>query len=138
MSFSPLDLLWIFFILSSLQPLLRKRWMEAQRRRDPKQVAPWLFLALERMAVRWLGYSEWVLRLIPTLCSLASVLLFCHVSGRLLAGQARLLVPMAELRPKPRSVWALAPMCLSAASRRRLRCSRSASRASKASISRRA
>src|SRR5438067_8906732 len=33
MSFSPLDLLWIFFILSSLQPLLRKRWMEAQRRR---------------------------------------------------------------------------------------------------------
>jgi ClpP class serine protease len=33
MTFSPLDLLWIFFIISSLQPLLRKRWMEAQRRR---------------------------------------------------------------------------------------------------------
>jgi ClpP class serine protease len=31
MSLSPLDLLWIFFIISSLQPLLRQRWLEAMR-----------------------------------------------------------------------------------------------------------
>src|SRR5919199_6515861 len=33
MTFSPLDLLWIFLILSSLQPVLRKRWLDAQRQR---------------------------------------------------------------------------------------------------------
>ena len=31
MSLSPFDLLWIFFILSSLQPWLRQRWLEAMR-----------------------------------------------------------------------------------------------------------
>jgi ClpP class serine protease len=31
MSFSPLDLLWLFFIISSLQPLIRQRWLEAMR-----------------------------------------------------------------------------------------------------------
>ena len=30
---SPLDLLWIFFIISTLQPVLRQRWLEAQRLR---------------------------------------------------------------------------------------------------------
>jgi ClpP class serine protease len=31
MSFSPLDLLWLFFIISSLQPLIRQRWLDALR-----------------------------------------------------------------------------------------------------------
>jgi ClpP class serine protease len=30
---SPLDLLWLFFILSALQPLIRQRWLEGQRLR---------------------------------------------------------------------------------------------------------
>jgi len=58
---------------------------------DYGQVAPWLFLVAERSAVVWLGYSEMVLRLIPAVCGMLSVLVFYHVSGRLLHGQARLL-----------------------------------------------
>ena len=58
---------------------------------DYGQVAPWLFLVVERTAVIWLGYSEMVLRLIPAVCGMLSVLVFYHVSGRLLHGQARLL-----------------------------------------------
>jgi len=30
---SPLDLLWLFFILSSLQPVLQRRWLDYQRAR---------------------------------------------------------------------------------------------------------
>ena len=30
---SPLDLLWIFILISSLQPVIRQRWLEAQRLR---------------------------------------------------------------------------------------------------------
>ena len=41
---------------------------------DYGQVAPWLFLAIERTIVIWLGYSELTLRLFPTICSLLSVL----------------------------------------------------------------
>src|SRR5881628_2087800 len=30
---SPLDLLWLFFILSSLRPILQRRWLESMRGR---------------------------------------------------------------------------------------------------------
>jgi ClpP class serine protease len=33
-SVSPLDLLWIFFIISALQPVIRQRWLEMQRLRQ--------------------------------------------------------------------------------------------------------
>jgi hypothetical protein len=55
------------------------------------QVAPWLFLAIERTAVGWLGYSEQALRLFPTVCSVVSLLLLCFVSGRVMRGPARVL-----------------------------------------------
>src|SRR5690349_10035533 len=55
---------------------------------DYGQIAPWLFLVVERTAVIWLGYSEMVLRLIPALCGMLSVLVFHHVSGRVLQGRA--------------------------------------------------
>ena len=58
---------------------------------DYGQVAPWLFLAIERTAVMWLGYSERALRLFPTICSILSVPLFCLVSGQLVRGIPRLL-----------------------------------------------
>ena len=50
---------------------------------DYGQVAPWLFLAIERTAVTWLGYSELSLRLFPTVCSILCLPLFRHVSGPL-------------------------------------------------------
>lgn len=35
---SPLDLLWAFLIISSLQPVVRQRWLEAQRLRSFRQL----------------------------------------------------------------------------------------------------
>ena len=58
---------------------------------DYGQVAPWLFLAIERTIVTWLGYSEPVLRLFPTVCSVLSLPLFCHIAGRFLRGTPKLL-----------------------------------------------
>lgn len=55
------------------------------------QVAPPLFLWLERASVLLLGYSEWSLRLIPFLASLASLFLFRRLAGQLLDGPGRLL-----------------------------------------------
>jgi hypothetical protein len=58
---------------------------------DYGQIAPWLFLAIERTIVIGLGYSELTLRLFPTICSVLSVLLFHHVGRRLLGRKAQLL-----------------------------------------------
>ena len=58
---------------------------------DFHQVAPILFLWIERGAVRLLGYSELVLRLFPFLCSIASVFLFRRTASRLLSGLGLLL-----------------------------------------------
>jgi hypothetical protein len=55
------------------------------------QVAPWLFLAIEHTVVSFLGYSEMILRLFPTICSMTSLILFGIVSGRLMRGPARVL-----------------------------------------------
>ncbi|MFO0949918.1 MAG: hypothetical protein U0835_01960 [Isosphaeraceae bacterium] len=55
------------------------------------QVCPVGFLAVEISAVRLLGFSTWSLRLAPLLGSLASVVLFRHVAGRLLSGLPLLL-----------------------------------------------
>ena len=55
------------------------------------QIAPWLFLVIERTAVKWLGYSELTLRLFPTICSIVSVPLFHHVAGKCSRGLPRLL-----------------------------------------------
>ena len=42
-------------------------------------------------AVKLFGFSEWSLRRIPTLCSVASVFLFTHMAGRVVRGTAHLL-----------------------------------------------
>ena len=55
------------------------------------QVAPPLFLWLERAAVLLLGYSEWSLRLIPFLASLASLFLFRRLARNFLDGPGQLL-----------------------------------------------
>jgi hypothetical protein len=58
---------------------------------DFHQVAPILFLWIERTAVRLFGFSELVLRLFPFACSLAGVLLFRRTASRLLSGIGLLL-----------------------------------------------
>src|SRR5271166_3734022 len=66
-------------------------YIDLLRPLDYGQVAPWLFLAIERTAVKLLGYSEPALRLFPTICSVLCLPLFRHVDGRLLGGTAQLL-----------------------------------------------
>ena len=58
---------------------------------DFHQVAPILFLWIERTAVQLFGFSEFALRLFPFICSIASVLLFRGVAARLLSGPGLLL-----------------------------------------------
>ncbi len=58
---------------------------------DYHQVAPLGFLAIELAAVKLLGFHEWSLRLFPFLCSVGSLVLFFHLSGRLLQGWPRVL-----------------------------------------------
>lgn len=50
------------------------------------QVCPLLFLWIERAAVGLFGFSEWSLRAFPLACAVASVVLFRHAAGRILAG----------------------------------------------------
>jgi len=57
---------------------------------DYHQVAPILFLWIERTAVRLFGFSELVLRLFPFACSLGSVFLFRRTAAKLLSGSALL------------------------------------------------
>ena len=53
-----------------------------------RQVAPPLFLFAELAAVKAFGFGEWPLRLVPLVCSVASLLLFTRLAGRLLTGRA--------------------------------------------------
>jgi hypothetical protein len=53
---------------------------------DYHQVCPLFFLWIELTVVKLLGFSEASLRLFPMLCSVASVVLFRHVAGRVVRG----------------------------------------------------
>jgi hypothetical protein len=70
---------------------LNRGYLDLLRPLDYRQVSPILFLWIELTAVRLLGFSELSLRLFPTICALASVLLFRHLAARLLRGLALLL-----------------------------------------------
>ena len=65
-----------------------RSYAELLRPLDYHQVAPVLFLWIERAAVQLLGYSEYSLRLFAFVCSIASVFLFRRVAERLLSGPA--------------------------------------------------
>ncbi len=67
-----------------------RSYAELLRPLDYHQVAPALFLWIERAAVQLLGYSEYSLRLFAFVCSIASVFLFRRVAERLLSGPALL------------------------------------------------
>lgn len=66
-------------------------FLDLLRPLDYHQVCPLLFLWAELALVKVLGFSEYSLRLFPTLCSVASVFLFHHVAGRVLRGSPKLL-----------------------------------------------
>ncbi len=53
------------------------------------QVAPFLFLWLEKAMIQLFGYNEMSLRFIPFVVSIASVFLFAHLVRRILAGPAQ-------------------------------------------------
>ena len=55
---------------------------------DYHQVAPLLFLWIERTAVKLFGFSEYSLRLIPFVSSIGSLFLFRRVAAKLLSGPA--------------------------------------------------
>ena len=57
---------------------------------DRQQVAPLGFLWLEKIAVSLFGTSEYALRLVPLLASLAALPLFAHLARRLLSPVAAL------------------------------------------------
>ena len=50
------------------------------------QVSPVLFLWIEWTLTRWLGFSEYSLRLFPVVSSVAGLFLFRHLAGRFLKG----------------------------------------------------
>ena len=70
---------------------LSRGYWDLLRPLDYAQICPLFFLWLELTAIKLFGFSEWSLRLIPTLSSVASVFLFAHMAGRATRGNARLL-----------------------------------------------
>ena len=71
--------------------LLRRGYFDLLRPLDYGQVCPLLFLWAELTAVRWLGFSEWSLRLFPLLSALGSMVLFRIMAGQVLRGRSLLL-----------------------------------------------
>jgi hypothetical protein len=71
--------------------LIRRGYWDLLQPLDYGQICPLLFLWLELTAVKLIGFSEWSLRLIPSLSSVASVFLFAHVVQRVVRGRARML-----------------------------------------------
>ena len=68
--------------------LLDRDFAGLMRPLDYQQVCPLLFLWAEKAISLALGFHEWSLRLLPTIASIASLMLFRHVAGRLLKGVA--------------------------------------------------
>ncbi len=71
--------------------LMNRDYRGLQKPLEFGQIAPLLFLWIELTAARLLGVWEWSLRLFPTVCSLASVIVFRHLAARLLRGLPLLL-----------------------------------------------
>ena len=70
--------------------LIHRSYAELLQPLDYHQVAPILFLWIERTAVNLLGFSEYALRLFPFVCSIAGLFLFRRVARQLLSGPALL------------------------------------------------
>lgn len=68
--------------------LISRSYAQLLQPLDYHQVAPVLFLWMERTCVLLGGFSEYSLRLVPFVCSIASLFLFRQVAVRLLSGPA--------------------------------------------------
>ena len=66
-------------------------YLDLMRPLDFGQVSPLFFLWIEHTAVLLFGFSEWSLRLFPTVAGIASLFLFRHMAGRVLGGFPKLL-----------------------------------------------
>lgn len=71
--------------------LLDRSYLDLLYPLDYDQVCPIGFLWTQLTVVKLLGFTEYSLRLIPFLCSLASLFLFRHAAGRVLRGTALVL-----------------------------------------------
>jgi hypothetical protein len=67
---------------------IHRNFAELMQPLDYHQVAPVLFLWIERATVLLFGFSEYTLRLIPFVCSILSLFLFVRVARQLLSGPA--------------------------------------------------
>lgn len=65
---------------------LDRGYLELLKGLDFGQVCPFLFLWVQLTLVKLFGFNEYILRLFPCACSLASLVLFRHLAGRLLRG----------------------------------------------------
>jgi hypothetical protein len=70
---------------------LDRGYVDLLRALDYEQVAPLLYLWVQKSVVSIFGFSEYSLRLYAYLGSIASLFLFRHLAGRLLMGTAQLL-----------------------------------------------
>ena len=70
---------------------LDRGYLDLLRALDYGQVAPLLYLWVQKTVVAICGFSEYSIRLYAFLGSIASLLLFRHLAGRLLQGIARLM-----------------------------------------------
>ena len=93
---------------------IERGYLDLLRPLEYGQVSPLFFLWVERAMVGLLGFSEWSLRLVPTLAGVASVFLFHHVSGRVPSDQPTyhadgwvVDAPPAEAEPKGKRASAL-------------------------------
>lgn len=66
-------------------------WLDMLGPLDYHQVSPLLFLWMEFLVVKLIGFSEYSLRLVPFICGVISIFLFFHLSRRILKGTPLLL-----------------------------------------------
>lgn len=70
--------------------IFKRGFRELLQPLDYHQVAPVLFLWLQKAVTLVFGFNELALRLVPFVCGIASLFLFYHLVSRLVRGPARL------------------------------------------------
>ena len=112
---SPLDLLWLFFILSSLQPVLQRRWLDYQRTRaftalEKKRQSRVIGLIHRQETMAFLGFplsryidiedSEAVLRAIQLTDPSVPIDLVLHTPGGLVLAASQIASALAAHEAK--------------------------------------
>src|ERR1700716_2628561 len=118
---SPLDLIWFFFLLSSIQPVLRKWWLASQRTRafnslEKRRQSRVIGLIHRQETMAFLGFpvaryidiedSEAVLRAIQLTDSTVPIDMILHTPGGLVLAASQI---AAALRAHPARVTVFVP-----------------------------